>query len=335
MNHISWGVTKRCNLSCKHCYRESGFEDFTKDELSTQEGKELLRQIYNSGFRIIVFSGGEPLLREDIFELIAYSKAIGMIPLVGSNGTLITVDSAQKLKESGLSSIAISIDSIDSKKHNDFRGSDTAFQRAIAGAQNCLDVGIKVQINCTVTKDNVNEIETIMKFASDFGAVSSHMLFLIEVGRGKNIGNTALNKQEYKSAINTILDKNLELDIRVKPTCAPQYKVEALFKEIESPGGARGCIAGISYCAISPNGDVHICPYAPVKVANVREEAFDSIWENNKIFKNLRDYKKYKGRCGSCRYINICGGCRARAFNYSADWLEEDPLCLLQQEDNQ
>lgn len=329
MNHISWNTTKRCNLYCKHCYRESGPDELGKDELSTEEGKKLLREIYKAGFSIIVFSGGEPLMREDIFELIEYAKSLGMMILMGSNGTLITKTCAEKLKNSGLNAIAISIDSLDEKKHNEFRGSDMAYERAIEGIKNCIDVGIKVQINCTVTKDNLKEIEDIMGFASDIGASSSHMLFLIEVGRGKDIGYTSLNKGEYKEAINAIIDRNLDLDIRVKPTCAPQYKVEALLKGIDAPGGQRGCIAGISYCSILPNGDVHICPYAPVKVANIREETFDNIWENNETFKKLRDFKNYQGKCGSCRYINICGGCRARAFNYSGDWLDEDPLCLL------
>lgn len=332
MNHISWNTTKRCNLYCKHCYRESGPYESVSNELSTEEGKRLLREIHKAGFRIIVFSGGEPLLREDILELIQYAKALDMVALMGSNGTLITESYAEKLKESGLDTIAISIDSLDEKRHNNFRGSNTSFQRALNGATYCIAAGIKVQLNCTITKDNLKEIDEIINFASSFGAASCHMLFLVAVGRGKNIGYTSLNRLEYKEAINTILNKNLDFDIRVKPTCAPQHKVEAIIKGIETPGG-RGCIAGISYCSILPNGDVHICPYAPVKVANIREEAFDSIWENNEIFKMLRDYKNYKGSCGSCRYINICGGCRARAFNSSGDWLNEDPLCLLKEEE--
>ncbi|MCY6959806.1 radical SAM/SPASM domain-containing protein [Clostridium brassicae] len=327
MNHISWNTTKRCNLYCKHCYRECGPNELDSDELSTKEGKTLLEEIYKAGFRIIVFSGGEPLMRNDIFELIEYASSLGMTTLMGSNGTLITKECAEKLKNYGLKSIAISIDSLNPIKHNNFRGSSTAFQKALEGAQNCIDVGINVQINCTITKENLNELDKIMNFASTFGASSCHMLFLVQVGRGKNLGETYLNKDEYKKAIHTIIDKNL--DIRIKPTCAPQYKVESLLKGIKSYGGIRGCIAGISYCSILPNGDIHICPYAPVKVASVREESFDSIWHNNDIFCKLRDFKNYKGKCGNCKYINICGGCRARAFNHSGDWLDEDPYCLL------
>jgi radical SAM protein with 4Fe4S-binding SPASM domain len=302
------------------------------DELSTEEGKKLLDQMVKAGMKIIVLSGGEPMIRDDIFELISYAKSIGMTVLMGSNGTLIDKEKAEKLKKSGLSAIAISIDSLDPEKHNLFRGSDTAFQKAIDGANNCIDAGIKVQLNCTITKQNLDEIEKIADFASKLGAASSHMLFLVDTGRGKEIKETSLDIKEYKNAINRIIDKDLELNIQVKPTCAPQYKVESLLRGEHIKNTTRGCIAGISYCSILPNGDVHICPYAPVKVASIREEPFDYIWENNEIFNKLRDYKSYKGKCGHCRYINICGGCRARAFSSTGDWLEEDPYCLLNKE---
>lgn len=329
MNHISWNTTKRCNLYCKHCYRESGPEKMD-NELSTEEGKKLLDQMVKAGMRVIVLSGGEPMLRDDIFEIIDHAKSIGMTVLMGSNGTLITKEKAEELKSSGLSAIAISIDSLDPEKHNNFRGSDTAFQKAMEGANNCLAAGIKVQLNCTVTKENLDEIEEIADFASKLGASSSHMLFLVDTGRGKEIKEASIDIEEYKKAINRIIDKDLELDILLKPTCAPQYKVESILRGIQQQKNtSRGCIAGISYCSILPNGDVHICPYAPVKVASIREESFDYIWENNEVFNQLRDYKNYKGECGHCQYINICGGCRARAFSSTGDWLEEDPYCLL------
>ncbi|WFA09365.1 radical SAM protein [Tissierella sp. Yu-01] len=331
MDHISWNTTKKCNLNCKHCYRESGPEKMD-DELTTEEGKELFDQMIKAGMNVIVLSGGEPMLRDDIFELITYAKLKGMTVLMGSNGTLITKEKANMLRECGLSAIAISIDSLDPQKHNLFRGSDTAFIKAIEGVNNCVDAELRVQLNCTITKNNLNEIEKIADFASELGAVSSHMLFLVDTGRGRDIKEVSLSKTEYKEAINQIIHKDLELNIRVKPTCAPQYKVESLLKGIEPKANSRGCIAGISYCSILPNGDVHICPYAPVKVASVREESFDYIWENNEVFKKLRDYKSYKGKCGHCKYINLCGGCRARAFSSSGDWLEEDPYCLIKGE---
>ena len=239
MNHISWNVTKRCNLFCKHCYRESSPDEIIKDELTTEEGKSLLDQIRKAGLEIIVFSGGEPLMRPDIIELVQYAKSIGMTPLMGSNGTLVTDDLAKELKAAGLDAIAISIDSLDPDIHNDFRGAENALSRAMAGVNHCIDNGIKVQVNCTISKYNLDHIDSVMEYANATGASSCHMLFLVDVGRGKNIEATQLNKKEYKDTINRILDK--KIDVRVKPTCAPQYKVEAMFKDIPSVGG-RGCI---------------------------------------------------------------------------------------------
>lgn len=326
MHHISWNVTKKCNLYCKHCYRDSSPTELTEEELTTEEGKKLLEDIRKAGLQIIVFSGGEPLMRPDIFELIHHAGAIGLTPLMGSNGTLITDEVAKKLKDAGLKAIAISIDSPDPKIHDTFRGAENALEKAAEGIRNCVENGLKVQVNCTISKYNADHIDSILEFAESLKAVSSHMLFLVDVGRGKNIEVTQLSKREYKDTINKILSN--KSDMRVKPTCAPQYKVEALFKGIPSIGG-RGCIAGISYCSILPNGDVHICPYTPVKVDSIRENSFEEIWRNNEVFNKLRDFSQYKGKCGSCRYIDICGGCRARAFSATGDWLEADPYCLL------
>lgn len=326
MNHISWNVTKRCNLYCKHCYRDSAPDQDTDGELSTDEGKKLLDDIKNAGLEVVVFSGGEPLLRPDIFDLVGYASSIGITPFMGSNGTLITKDNAKKLKEVGLKAIAISIDSLDHELHNSFRGHEDALVMALDGIKNCVSQGLKVQVNCTISKYNLDHIDAVMEYAESAGALSCHMLFLVDVGRGKDIECTQLDKAEYKNAINKIISK--KLDIRIKPTCAPQYKVEALLNGILSIGG-RGCIAGISYCSILPNGDVHICPYTPVKVDSIRERPFDEIWKYNEVFNSLRDFAQYKGRCGSCSYIDICGGCRARAFSSTGDWLEADPYCLL------
>lgn len=326
MNHISWNVTKQCNLHCKHCYRESSPDENIDDELTTDEGKKLLQDMKKAKLETIVFSGGEPLLRPDIFELIEYASSLDMMTLMGSNGTLITPKLARKLKSSGLSAIAISIDSLKQEVHDEFRGKKGSLTKAIEGIKNALAANLRVQVNTTISRYNLDDINEIMEYAKELGALSSHMLFLVDVGRGKSMDATQLDKKEYKDAINKIIEK--DLDIRIKPTCAPQYKVEALFRDLPTVGG-RGCIAGISYCSILPNGDVHICPYTPVRVDSIREKSFDDIWENNEIFLKLRDFSKYKGKCGSCKHINICGGCRARAFSATGDWLEADPYCLL------
>lgn len=325
MNHISWNVTQKCNLYCKHCYRESSPEEID-NELTTEEGKKLLSDMKRANLGAIVFSGGEPLLRPDIFELIEYASSLGIMPLMGSNGTLITSEVAKRLKLSGLKAIAISVDSLNKDIHDDFRGKEGALAEALIGIKNSIDAGLKVQVNITISKYNLDDIDEIIDYAEKIGALSSHILFLVDVGRGKNIDSAQLDIVEYKDSINKVIGK--KLNIKLKPTCAPQYKVEAMFRGIATVGG-RGCIAGISYCSVLPNGDVHICPYTHVKVDSIRERDFDDIWQNNHVFLRLRDYSQYKGKCGSCEHIEICGGCRARAFLATGDWLESDPYCLL------
>lgn len=324
---ISWNTTKRCNLYCKHCYRDSSSEYFS-GELNTNEGKRLIEQIARAGFKILILSGGEPLMRKDLCILARHAKENGLIPVLGTNGTLITEKRAKELKEAGIMAAGVSIDFLDAKKHDEFRNVQGSFQRTIEGIENCLKAGIRVQINTTVTKSNKDELLDIINFSKEIGATSHHPFFLVEVGRGKNLKKESLEKHQYIEMINTILDKQLEIDIELKPTCAPQFMSLAKKRGMKMRF-SRGCLAGISYCCILPNGDVNICPYLPVKVGNVRQVDFDEIWKESKIFNDLRDFEKYKGKCGSCRDISICGGCRARAFATTGDYLEEDPVCTM------
>lgn len=325
---LSWNTTKRCNLFCEHCYRESSPEADCSNELSTEEGKKLLDDIAKAGFKIIIFSGGEPLLREDIFDLMDYAHKLNMIPALGTNGLLISDEMAVKIKEHYVHAVSISLDSLDGDKHDAFRRSDGSHDLAIKGIDSCLKAGLKVQINFTVTKNNLGELKDIIEYA-DSKSCSCFFFFLVDVGRGKDIYKYALSKEEYKYAIDFILDKSKEVSVELKPTCAPQFMVEAFEKEIPMRY-TRGCIAGISYCCVLPNGDVHICPYSPVKAGSVREQNFADIWKNSRVFNSLRDFNNYKGKCHNCKHINLCGGCRARAFSHTSDYLEEDIYCLLE-----
>ncbi|QGU94626.1 radical SAM protein [Clostridium bovifaecis] len=324
---VSWNITKKCNLYCKHCYRDSMLKDF-KDELTTEEGEKLIREIALSGFKILILSGGEPLMRKDLLHLISFARKEGLIPVLGTNGTLITEEAAKDLKRAGIMGAGISIDSAQEDKHDGFRQTRGSFKSALNGIENCLKEKIRVQINCTVTKDNKDEILDMVEFAKEKGASAMHPFFLVEVGRGKDMADKALREQEYISLIDDILDKQLSTDIELKPTCAPQFMVRAKKKGINMRF-TRGCIAGIAYCCILPNGDVNICPYLQVKAGNVKEKSFYDIWKNSEVFNKLRNYDCYEGECGRCQHISICGGCRARAYKTTGDCFQEDPMCSV------
>lgn len=323
---ISWNTTNKCNMYCDHCYRESGEENI--GELTTEEGKKLITEIKKAGFMIMIFSGGEPLMRPDIVELIAHAKSVGLRPVLGSNGSLLTEDLAYRLKEAGAIRIGISLDSLDSKKHNHLRKYENAFEEAVRGMEICNKVGLEFQIHTTVMKWNLKEMEAITDFAVSKGAKAHHLFFLIPTGRGVNIEADMLTEEEYEEVLNIVLEKQKKVKIEIKPTCAPQFMRIAKEKEMDMRF-TKGCIAGISYCIVSPRGDVQPCAYFDLRVGNVKDKPFDEIWRESTAFEKMRT-EEYSGGCGECNYKFICGGCRARAYyNYDGDYMAEDSWCIL------
>lgn len=326
MKIISFNVTKQCNLYCSHCYRDSSSNVDLRNELNTDEVKKMFYDIKRVGFNMLKLSGGEPLLRNDIFEIAKYSSDLGLYTCLGTNATLITKDNINKLKNANIKSIAVSIDSTNKNLHDDFRGRLGSFDRALRGIDLCLKNNIKVQVNTTISKINKDEINELLDFSKEIGASSVHVLFLVQTGRGTNLNNLYLSHEEYEKAIIEVL--NYESDLFIKPTCAPQSTTIAKKLNLD-PRVKKGCIAGTSYCSIVYNGDVNICPYANITAGNVRKNSFYDIWNDSEVFKNLRDLSKLKGKCKKCKSNNICGGCRARAYSMTGDYLEYDEYCLI------
>lgn len=320
---ISWNTTNACNLKCPHCYREAGVR--SPRELTESEGRKLIEEIKRAGFRVLVFSGGEPLLRPDIFELISYARSLGLRPVCGTNGTLLTPQAVRKLLEAGVAAVGISLDSIHPEKHDRFRGVDGAWKAAVEGMKNCREAGLPFQIHTTVFHWNYEEIEAITDFAVEKGAKGHHVFFFVPAGRGKGVVET-IAPEQIEGLLERLLERQKSLSIEIKPTCAPQFLRIARQLRIDLPY-SRGCLAGISYCIIGPEGDVYPCPYMGLRVANVRETPFDEIWAKNEVLLRLRE-QDYKGYCGICEYRRCCGGCRARAFEEKGDYLDADPSCL-------
>jgi putative heme d1 biosynthesis radical SAM protein NirJ2 len=321
---VSWNTTNQCNMFCDHCYRDAGAQ--LSDELNTEEACKLIKEIKKAGFQIMIFSGGEPLMRPDIYELGAYAREQGLRPVLGTNGTLITPQAAKKLKEAGFMAAGVSLDSLDPDKNNTFRKLDNAFDLTLAGINNLKEVGIAFQIHTTVMDWNAAELENITDFAVEIGAMAHHVFFLVPTGRALKIEDEALQVAAYEKTIIRLMEKQKKVDIEIKPTCAPQFMRVADKKGIPVRF-SKGCLAGISYCIISPKGDVQPCAYMDIRLGNVREKAFDIIWKESPMLKELRDME-YEGKCGICDYRSKCGGCRARAYYYSGRYMAEDAWCL-------
>lgn len=342
---ISWNLTFKCNLRCAHCYIDAT-ERERKEELSTYEGKILIDQIAEVSRPILVLSGGEPLLRRDIFELARYATEKGLRVALGTNGTLITDYVARHLKSSGVLKVAVSLDSCVPEKHDEFRGVKGSWKQAVKGIEACRRNGIDVQINTTITQQNYDEIDDIIGLAEKLGVNDFHIFFLVPTGRGRKIEDVL--PVMYEKMIKDILEKSVKYRLNIKPTCAPQFMriAEQLGLELKMRW-SRGCIAGVSYCRIYPTGEVTPCPYLPINLGNIREKSFRDIWFNSKVFRTLRDFNNLKGKCGICEFREICGGCRARAYGLTSDlidvcgglheptelkgdYLAEEPWCTYQ-----
>ncbi len=321
---VSWNTTNACNLYCRHCYRDAG--ERAGGELSTEEGVSLIEQVAGQGFKIMIFSGGEPLLREDILYLVEHAGKLGMRPVFGTNGTLITGELARKLKRAGASVMGISLDSTNPKSHDDFRSTPGAWKAAVEGMRACREAGLPFQVHTTVMKWNWRELERITDLAVSLGAVAHHIFFLVPTGRAVDIEKDTLKEEQYEELLRRIIIKQQEVPIELKPTCAPQFMRIAVQMGVKTRY-TKGCLAGISYCIITPRGFVQPCAYLEIQAGNIREQLFAEIWKNTEVFRILRT-EEYSGACGTCAFKKICGGCRARAYFYYGNYMAEEPWCL-------
>ena len=327
---VSWNTTNLCNLKCKHCYRDAGAK--SQRELNTEEGLALVDQIAAAGFKIMIFSGGEPLLREDIYTLTERARDRGLRPVFGTNGTLLNSDVAGRLKAAGAVTMGISLDSIDPDRHDNFRAVPGSWQLAVNGMKACAAAGLPFQIHTTVLEWNLPEVEQLTDFAVEIGAVGHHIFFLVPTGRAVDIETETLRAAQYESLLRRIMKKQSQVTIELKPTCAPQFMRIADQMGVQTRF-TKGCLAGISYCIINPVGMVQPCAYLSIEAGDVRRETFGQIWRNAEVFKELRA-GEYQGSCGGCKYNKVCGGCRARAYFYYGDYLAEEPWCSYKAMDN-
>ena len=340
---IAWETTRACNLACRHCRAEAVLEP-PPGELSFEEGRHLLDQAAAwPPPPMIILSGGEPLMRPDILELAAYGHSLGLRMLLSTNGTLVDVDLAAKMKAAGVARVSLSLDGPDARSHDDFRGVPGAFEGLRRGAAHLKAVGLPFQINTTLTAANLSQAAALTDMGAELGAVAHHIFLLVPVGRAENM-ETPLSAEEYETALAGLAEREQSLPLEFKATCAPQYQrlIRQRAARVTSPPspdaaasptpsgrprfGGRGCLAGQGFAFISSHGEVRGCGYLDLAAGHLRSQGLRDIYERSPLFLSLRDRKQYHGRCGACEYWPVCGGCRARA-KAAGDYLGPEPLC--------
>lgn len=297
--------------------------------MTTREALKLIDQIALINPELmLILSGGEPLLREDVFELSAYAAGKGMTVVFGSNGLLIDEAAARRLKRSGVSGISIGLDSVSPEIHDSVRSRPGAHGKAVAAITHCRNTGLSVQINTVVTTKNQDQIPAMIRYARNLGAGVYSPFFLVCTGRGEEL--TDLSPRQYEEVLSRIVESRGSHDgMMIRTRCAPTVRRILHEKYPGSPLLAMGsgrCLAGLSYCRISPEGEVTPCPYLPLSAGNVRARTFGDIWNHAELFASLRS-PSLTGKCGRCEFRLLCGGCRARAYAADKDFLAEDPWC--------
>lgn len=308
---VSWNITLRCPLKCSHCYVKAG-ENETAGVLSTDEALGVIDQIRDVGTPVVVLSGGEPLLRGDLCEIARYGTEKGLRMVMGTSGYFLDRSMAERLRDAGIRSVAVSIDSAVPAVHDSFRGVSGAWEKAVQAIRNCNNAGIGVQINMTVMRPSAGDVQSVVELGKGLGVTDYQVFFPVPTGRAQDF--SPLNPREYEEVIRQVLLKYRDTSVNLRPTCAPQFRRIAQELGIGNPAWGRGCIAGIGYCRIYADGDVTPCPYLPVSAGNVRKTPFREIWYHSPIFSAVRDPDLLTGKCGECEYKIICGGCRARAY---------------------
>jgi radical SAM protein with 4Fe4S-binding SPASM domain len=333
---VAWETTKECNLNCVHCRSGAGSGDFKG--VSTKEGFILMDKLARFATPVFVLSGGEPLLRPDIFELAKYGTSLGFKMAMATNGSLIDDAACENMKKSGIKIVALSLDGPNAAVHDDFRRQKGSFDSIMNAVEKFKKHSIEFIINSSFTKRNQEFIEQTYKLAKKSGAKAWYMFLVVPMGRGADLLGELITPEDYEKILKWHYEAEIKEDnILMRPTCAPSYyRIYAQQQKEKggatqrrslsySPGGGRGCVAARSIAYISAEGDVYPCSYFTCNAGNIFKTPLAEIWESE-LFKGFRTEEGYDN-CGCCEYRNSCGGCRARALIYTDDMKANDPYC--------
>ena len=324
---LFWESTALCNLACIHCRRLDVAREAAREDLTSEEFRAVLDSTATLGRPIIVFSGGEPLMRDDWEELAGHARSLELPIALATNGTMIDGPLADRIAAARFRRVSVSLDGADAATHDAFRQLDGAFERALAGIAALRNVGVPVQINATITGHNDHQLDELYALAESAGAEALHLVLLVPVGCGIEIAEThQLPPRRYEQVLEWILDREAAGGLELKATCAPHY-YRLLAQRGGGPIRSRGCLCGVAVAFVSHKGDVFPCGYLPVSCGSVRRQPFAEIWRDSDVFGALRDYDRLSGKCGRCEFKGVCGGCRARAFALTGNYLAAEPAC--------
>jgi heme b synthase len=336
---MAWEITSKCNLRCVHCRSSSGMHSAV-GKFTLEKSKKFIDELVDFANPVIVLTGGEPLMREDIFDIAKYGTDKGLRMAMATNGSLVTDEVCEKMKASGIRICSLSLDGSTAAVHDDFRQQEGSFQAVLDAAELFRKHGIKFIINSSFAKRNQHDIVSTYKLAKSLQPTAWYMFLIVPTGRGEELMAELISKEDYEEILNWHYEmERSEEEILVRPTCAPQYyriwhdrsKAEGLDKDRRSltfsTGGGKGCIAGQTIALVNSNGDVLPCSYFPVNGGNVFEKPLKEIWETSELFKDMRNFKDYEGKCGVCKHLGVCGGCRARSYAVTGNYMAEEPFC--------
>ena len=321
---VAWELTRNCNLDCVHCRARAGAGPYD-NELTFDECVRIIDDIAAFASPTIILTGGEPLLRKDVFDIVGHAVSKGLRTVMAVNGTLVDRTIAAKMKEAGILRVSMSLDGKNQEAHDSFRRVSGSYDAVMEAGRIFREVGLPFQINTTVTRLNAADLSDIYGLVKRMGAIAWHTFLLVPVGRGEGLKGEELNAAMYEDVLNWLYEREEEHELEMKVTCAPHY-----YRIVKERGGtpkSAGCLAGKSFLFISHTGIAQPCGYLELPCGDIRKEGIRQVWERSEQFARIRDLRAYKGKCGRCRFLAICGGCRARALELKGDLLEAEPYC--------
>jgi radical SAM protein len=335
---VIWETTQSCDLACAHC-RASAIPGRHPQELTSDEGRHLLDQIRSFGDPLMIFTGGDPLKRPDVYELLNHSVDLGLRTTITPSATpLLTREAVQRIAASGVARMAVSVDDATAARHDSFRGVLGSFDRSISALGWARDEGLQTQINTTVTRRNHHDLEAIAALVAAAGVKLWSVFFLIATGRAST--NDDLTAQEYEDVFAYLYRLSKTAPFDIKTTEAQHYRrFVAQQRKLEGKSGSRnnrsdliarhsGINDGKGLVFISHTGEIYPSGFLPLRAGNVRTESLTDVYRNHPLFQRLRDPSGFAGKCGVCEYRNLCGGSRSRAYALESDHLGSDPRCV-------